>query len=102
MKPGTKCVKILDVASGIHWFYDPRSRCTTEEPTSYHAQSPYMALVSAFGRCVTLADVSPGEEIFLETADRMAFKSDDGSLVPGPVLWRKSKVVGPTTYQGKD
>lgn len=93
MKAGEKCIKLLDLGSGVMWFYDPRTRCSTD-PLYLYAQSPFMATQNAFIDCFTLSLTKEGEEVFVESVDMLYTLTKDGNLAPGNVVWRKCRIVG--------
>lgn len=100
MREGTPCVKILDLGSGIYWYYDPRSRCA-QDPQHFHAGSPYMTDQTAFLDCQTLASMQPGDVVFVESHDRFYATGTESAYAPGRRVWRKCEIIETTAYPGR-
>jgi len=101
MQAGTKCIKILDLGSGIQWYYDPRSRCAID-PQYFHAHSELMTNQAAFIDVKMLADITAEDIVFVETHDSFSvWNAEKGTYIPSLRVWRKSQVLGPTIYPGR-
>jgi hypothetical protein len=101
MESGTRCIKIIDLATDVEWYYDPRSRCA-QNPKSLHAHSPWIALQTAFSDWKTLADMPANSEVFIETHDKVCtYDTLSGKYIPGLNVWRKGRIIGPAIYPGR-